>query len=91
MFLTFLSAVVGGAAGSLWSIYLEKYGWDLTNIGGSFSFAGVSFETHFRATLTTSAVIDSVVVMIIISFAATIYPLFRAVRITPADAIGRGR
>jgi ABC-type lipoprotein release transport system permease subunit len=91
MFLTFLSAVVGGAAGSLWSAYLEKYGWDLTNIGGSFSFAGVAFETHFRATLTTSAVVDSVVVMIIISFAATLYPLFRAVRITPADAIGRGR
>jgi len=91
LFLTLFSAIVGGTAGSLWSIYLEKYGWDLTNIGGSFSFAGVAFETHFRATLTTSAVLDSVVVMIIISFAATLYPLFRAVRITPADAIGRGR
>ncbi len=91
LFLTLFSALAGGAAGSIWSTYLEKYGWDLTNIGGSFSFAGVAFETHFRATLTASTVIDSVVVMIIISFAATIYPLFRAVRITPADAIGRGR
>lgn len=91
LFLTLLSAVAGGTAGSLWSTYLEKYGWDLTNTGGSFAFAGVAFETHFRATLTTSTVVDSVIVMIIISFAATLYPLFRAMRITPADAIGRGR
>lgn len=91
LFLLFLAAGAGAMAGSIWANHLEKYGMDMTSIGGTFSFLGVAFDPHLYARLHTSAITDSVLVMLAVSLAASVYPLFRATRITPADAIGRGR
>ena len=91
VFLVLMAAVAGGIAGILWSLRLEYIGWDISWMGGSFDFVGVAFDPHMYATLTPAAVIDSIVVMFIVVLVASLYPLFRAARISPADAIGRGR
>jgi ABC-type lipoprotein release transport system permease subunit len=91
VFMVIISTVLGCLAGGLWAGRLEAYGWDLSNLGGSISYQGVVFETHFYANLTTMAFTESVKVMAIIAMVATLYPVIRATRITPADAIGRGR
>lgn len=90
-FMVFMAAVAGGIAGILWSLRLEYIGWDISWMGGSFDFIGVAFDPHMYATLTPAAVIDSIAVMFIVVLVASLYPLFRAARISPADAIGRGR
>ena len=91
LFLTLIAALLGGIAGSLWSLRLEKVGWDISWMGGSFSFVGVAFDPHMYATLTPTAVIHSIAVMILVILMASFYPFFRAARILPVDAIGRGR
>jgi len=91
VFLTLMAAVAGGIAGSLWSLRLEHVGWDISWMGGSFAFVGVAFDPHMYATLTPAAVINSIAVMIVVVLMASFYPFFRAARISPVDAIGRGR
>ena len=91
LFLVMIAAVAGGILGVLWSLRLEHVGWDISWMGGSFAFVGVAFDPHMYATLTPAAVIDSIVVMVIVVLVASLYPLFRAARISPVDAIGRGR
>ncbi len=91
LFLVMIAAVAGGILGVLWSLRLEHIGWDISWMGGSFAFVGVAFDPHMYATLTPAAVIDSIVVMVIVVLVASLYPLFRAARISPVDAIGRGR
>ncbi|UCG39268.1 MAG: ABC transporter permease, partial [bacterium] len=91
LYMVLMAAVAGGAAGAAWSLRLERSGWDISWMGGSFDFIGVAFDPHLYATLTPSAVIDSVAVMIVVVLVTTLYPLVRAARITPVDAIGRGR
>ncbi len=91
IFLALSSAAGGGVAGSLWSLHLEKNGWDISWMGGSFDFIGVAFDPHMYATLTLDAVLQCVAIMFIVVLVVTLYPVFRATRISPVDAIGRGR
>ena len=91
IFLSFMAALSGGIAGILWSLRLERVGWDISWMGGSFAFVGVAFDPHMYATLTPAAVIKSILVMIAVVLMASFYPFFRAAMITPVDAIGRGR
>jgi len=91
IFLALMAALAGGVAGILWSLRLERVGWDISWMGGSFSFVGVAFDPHMYATLTPAAVIKSILVMIAVVLMASLYPFFRAARISPVDAIGRGR
>lgn len=91
IFLAFISSVAGAIVGSLWSWRLEKVGWDISWMGGSFDFVGVAFDPHMYATLTTEAVLESVMIMFIVVLIVTLYPVYRATRISPVDAIGRGR
>jgi ABC-type lipoprotein release transport system permease subunit len=91
LFLVMMAAVAGGVAGVLWSLRLESVGWDISWMGGSFAFVGVAFDPHMYATLTLAAVIESITVMLIVVLVASLYPVFRAARISPVDAIGRGR
>jgi len=91
VFLVLMATVAGGATGILWSLRLERIGWDISWMGGSFAFVGVAFDPHMYATLTPAAVIESITVMFIVVLVASLYPIFRAARILPVDAIGRGR
>ncbi|NOY86120.1 MAG: ABC transporter permease [Deltaproteobacteria bacterium] len=90
IFMALISAIAGGAGGALWSWYLEVHGWDISNLGGSFAYAGVTFDPHLRASLTPPAVIQSIEIMLVVCVLATLFPLFKATRITPASAVGRG-
>jgi ABC-type lipoprotein release transport system permease subunit len=91
IFLALISAAAGGVTGSLWALHLEKNGWDISWMGGSFDFIGVAFDPHMYATLTLDAVLQCVAIMFIVVLVVTLYPVFRATRISPVDAIGRGR
>lgn len=91
LFLVFIAAAIGGLAGSLWSLRLQQVGWDISWMGGTFSFVGVAFDPHMYAALTPKVVIHSIAVMIAVVLLASVYPFFRASRISPVDAIGRGR
>ncbi len=91
IYLAIISAAAGGVTGSLWSLHLEKNGWDISWMGGSFDFIGVAFDPHMYATLTLDAVLQCVAIMFIVVLVVTLYPVFRATRISPVDAIGRGR
>ena len=91
IFLVIIAAACGSAAGVLWSLHLERNGWDISWMGGGFDFVGVAFDPHLYSTLTVQAVAESVVVMTIVVLITTIYPIIRAARIRPVNAIGRGR
>ena len=91
LYMTFLASLAGGILGALWSLRLERSGWDITWIGGSFDFIGVAFDPHLYARLTPLAVFHSIAVMAAVVLAASVYPLYRAARISPVNAIGRGR
>jgi ABC-type lipoprotein release transport system permease subunit len=91
LYMLILAALAGGLTGSLWSWHLERSGWDISWMGGSFDFIGVAFEPYLYASLTPAAVLDSIWVMSVVVLAASLYPLYRAARISPVDAIGRGR
>jgi ABC-type lipoprotein release transport system permease subunit len=91
VYMALLASVLGGAIGALWSLRLERSGWDISWMGGSFDFIGVAFDPHLYAKLTPLAVFHSIAVMMIVILLATLYPLYRAARISPVDAIGRGR
>lgn len=90
-YMTFIASVLGGIIGSAWSLRLEKYGWDISWMGGSFDFIGVAFDPHLYARLTPIVVFHSIGIMMVVVLVATLYPLFRAARIAPVEAIGRGR
>ena len=91
IYLLLLAAIIGGMTGSLWSWHLERHGWDISWMGGSFDFVGVAFEPYLYASLRPAAVIDSIWVMVVVVLVASLYPLYRAARISPVEAIGRGR
>ena len=86
-----MAALIGGVTGSVWSLRLERHGWDISWMGGSFDFVGVAFEPYLYASLRPAAIIDSIWVMVVVVLVASLYPLYRAARISPVDAIGRGR
>ena len=91
VFLLLMAAIIGGLTGTLWSLHLELNGWDISWMGGSFDFVGVAFEPYLYASLRPAAIIDSIWVMVVVVLLASLYPLYRAARISPVEAIGRGR
>jgi ABC-type lipoprotein release transport system permease subunit len=91
IYMLLMAALIGGVTGSIWSLRLERHGWDISWMGGSFDFVGVAFEPYLYASLRPAAIIDSIWVMVVVVLVASLYPLYRAARISPVDAIGRGR
>jgi ABC-type lipoprotein release transport system permease subunit len=91
IYMLLMAALIGGVTGSVWSLRLERHGWDISWMGGSFDFVGVAFEPYLYASLRPAAIIDSIWVMVVVVLVASLYPLYRAARISPVDAIGRGR
>ncbi|MBN2720541.1 MAG: ABC transporter permease, partial [Proteobacteria bacterium] len=71
-YLTLLASLAGGALGALWSLRLEKQGWDISWIGGGFDFIGVAVDPHLYARLTAPAVFHSIAVMFIVILAASL-------------------
>jgi ABC-type antimicrobial peptide transport system permease subunit len=76
--------ILGGAALGGW---LQAHGWDLSAYGGGFSMAGVTFDPSLRAELSWKGFLEPTVVMVLVTAAASVIPMARAMRIPPAAAM----
>ncbi len=86
VFLSLISLAAGAAGGALLSSTMRD-GWDISKAGGSFSFSGVVFEPVLRTELSWSSFVQPAQVMLLVALLAAVYPVIRAVRITPMAAI----
>ncbi len=86
VFLSLISLAAGAAGGALLSSTMSD-GWDISKAGGSFSFSGVVFEPVLRTELSWSSFAQPAQVMLLVALLAAVYPVIRAVRITPMAAI----
>ncbi|MEE8319497.1 MAG: FtsX-like permease family protein [bacterium] len=91
MYMTIMAGAAGSLVGALWSLRLQTHGLDLRKFVGEFDLGGIMFDTLMKAHLSFSTVIEPLLVMIFVVFLASLYPAIRVARISPVDALGRGR
>ncbi len=84
-----LGAVLGTILGLAGSYYLQEVGLDLSIFAGTYSVGGVAFDPIWRATISPKMVFIPVVLMLIISLVACLYPAALAARLDPVKAIHR--
>ncbi len=91
MYMSIMAGTAGSLVGALWSHRLQVHGLDLRKFAGEFDLGGIIFDTFMRAHLSLSTVTEPLLVMFLVVFLASLYPAVRAIRISPVDALGRGR
>ncbi len=69
------------------SLYYQEHGINLSAWGGEMSFVGVAMDPIWYCKVTPSTMITPVVLLIIMSILAAVYPGFKAAFIRPLDAI----
>ena len=84
-----LGTLLGTLLGLGGSYYLQEVGLDLSIFAGSYSVGGVAFDPVWRAVLSLKVVLIPVVLMVLISLAASLYPAALAARLDPVKAIHR--
>ena len=84
-----LGTVCGTILGLAGSYYLQEVGLDLSIFAGTYSVGGVAFDPIWRATISAEMVYIPVVLMLIISLVACLYPAALAARLDPVRAIHR--
>ena len=80
---------MGALLGVAGTYYLKQVGLDLSVFAGTYSVGGVAFDPIWRATVSAKAVVIPVVLMVIISVLASLYPAALAARLDPVRAIDR--
>ena len=84
--LTFLASIIGTMIGLSIAIYLQVYGIDISG-KGNLAFGGIVFDPIWRASVSLKSVFLPVVLMMLTSIVASIYPASIAARIKPVEAI----
>jgi len=84
--LTFLASIIGMVIGLSIAIYLQVYGIDISG-GGNLAIGGIVFDPIWRASISLKSVFLPVVLMMLTSIVASIYPASIAARIKPVEAI----
>jgi len=84
--LTTIASVIGVVVGLSVALYFQKYGFDVSG-SGNMSFGGVVMDPIWRASVSVGIVFLPVVLMMLISIVASIYPASIAARIKPVEAI----
>ena len=84
--LTFLASIIGTVIGLSIAIYLQVYGIDISG-KGNLAFGGIVFAPIWRASVSLKSVFLPVVLMMLTSIVASIYPASIAARIKPVEAI----
>ena len=84
--MTIFASIIGVAVGLSVALYFQKYGFDVSG-SGNMSFGGVVMDPIWRASVSVGIVFLPVVLMMLISIVASIYPASIAARIKPVEAI----
>ena len=84
--LTTIASVIGVVVGLSVALYFQKYGFDVSG-GGNMSFGGVVMDPVWRASVSVEIVLLPVVLLMLVSIVASIYPASIAARIKPVEAI----
>jgi len=84
--LTFLASIIGTVIGLSIAIYLQVYGIDISG-NGNLAFGGIVFDPIWKASVSLKSVFLPVVLMMLTSIVASIYPASIAARIKPVEAI----
>ena len=84
--LTFLASIIGTVIGLSIAMYLQVYGIDISG-KGNLAFGGIVFDPIWRASVSLKSVFLPVVLMMLTSIVASIYPASIAARIKPVEAI----
>jgi len=84
--LTFLASIIGTVIGLSIAIYLQVYGIDISG-RGNLAIGGIVFDPIWRASVSLKSVFLPVVLMMLTSIVASIYPASIAARIKPVEAI----
>ncbi|MBO6491693.1 MAG: ABC transporter permease [Pelagibacteraceae bacterium] len=84
--LTTIASVIGAVIGLSIALYFQKYGFDVSG-GGNMSFGGVVMDPVWKASVSVGIVLLPVVLLMLVSIVASIYPASIAARIKPVEAI----
>ena len=84
--LTTIASVIGAVVGLSIALYFQKYGFDVSG-GGNMSFGGVVMDPVWKASVSVGIVLLPVVLLMLVSIVASIYPASIAARIKPVEAI----
>ena len=84
--LTTIASVIGAVVGLSIALYFQKYGFDVSG-GGNMSFGGVVMDPVWKGSVSVGIVLLPVVLLMLVSIVASIYPASIAARIKPVEAI----
>ena len=84
--MTIIASSIGVVVGLSVALYFQKYGFDVSG-SGNMSFGGVVIDPIWKASVSVGIVFLPVVLMMLISIVASIYPASIAARIKPVEAI----
>ena len=84
--LTTIASVIGVIVGLSVALYFQKYGFDVSG-SGNMSFGGVVMDPVWRGSVSVGIVLLPVVLLMLVSVVASIYPASIAARIKPVEAI----
>jgi len=84
--MTIFASIIGVVVGLSVALYFQKYGFDVSG-SGNMSFGGVVMDPIWRASVSVGIVFVPVVLMMLTSIVASIYPASIAARIKPVEAI----
>ena len=84
--LTTIASVIGAVVGLSVALYFQKYGFDVSG-GGNMSFGGVVMDPVWKASISVGIVLLPIVLLMLVSIVASIYPASIAARIKPVEAI----
>lgn len=85
-FLSLVSAVVGSLLGIGYSLYLERYGIDLSgSLPDGVDIGGILWEPVWLGSFTPGSVLVGIIIMISIAMLASLIPSWRTVRLKPAE------
>ena len=82
-----LGSALGGVLGVLLSWWFHVHPIDLSGALGDISFVGVAFDTKWQADFSPDVLFINGVIMIVLSWAVSILPAFRAARLNAVEAI----
>ncbi len=84
--LTTIASIIGVVVGLSVALYFQKYGFDVSG-GGKMSFGGVVMDPIWKGSVSVGIVLLPVVLLMLVSVVASIYPASIAARIKPVEAI----